>query len=185
MSYYGQGDYYRGDYYEGDPGLFSTLGSLVKRGVSIATRGVLPPTLGGRKVVEDPGAMPATPGGMAAGIYEVGGFRGPFGTMGGGLRVTTDKALAAQRGRMKRLHPNKSTYVTRGGGTSKYPKHLQLHPKGSTLVPSRRMNVGNGRAAHRAIRRLRGAERMFRKIFTIMHGKRPHGIHPRRRRRRA
>lgn len=35
MSYY-SGDYYMGDYYMGDPGLLSTLGNIVKKGVSIA-----------------------------------------------------------------------------------------------------------------------------------------------------
>lgn len=50
--------------------------------------------------------------------------------------------------------PNKSTYVTRGGGTSKYPKQLQLHLKGTTCVKRRAMNAGNGKAATRAVRRL-------------------------------
>jgi len=51
-------------------------------------------------------------------------------------------------------HLNKSTYVTRGGGTSKWPQQLLVHQKGTECVPRRAMNAGNGRAAIRAVRRL-------------------------------
>lgn len=51
---------------------------------------------------------------------------------------------------------NKSTYVTRGGGTSKWPHSLQVHQKGSTCVKRRRRNVGNAKALRRAISRVRG-----------------------------
>jgi hypothetical protein len=51
---------------------------------------------------------------------------------------------------------NKSTYVTRGGGTSHWPKGLKVHQKGSTCVKRRRRNVGNARALRRAISRVRG-----------------------------
>lgn len=51
---------------------------------------------------------------------------------------------------------NKSAYVTRGGGTSKWPRSLQVHPKGTVCVKRRRRNVGNARALRRAISRVRG-----------------------------
>src|SRR6267142_6241757 len=41
---------------------------------------------------------------------------------------------------------NKSAYVTRGGGTSRWPKGLQLHAAKSTCVKRRKINAGNGRA---------------------------------------
>lgn len=49
---------------------------------------------------------------------------------------------------------NKSRYVTRGGGTSRWPVGLQLHEKGSVCVRRRSINPGNGKAATRAVRRL-------------------------------
>lgn len=51
--------------------------------------------------------------------------------------------------------------------------------------PYRRMNYANGRALNRAIRRLGGAEKIFRKIFTFNHGKAPHQVRPRHSRKRA
>jgi len=56
--------------------------------------------------------------------------------------------------RYRATHPNKSTYVTRCGGTSKWPQQLVVHPKGTECVTRRKMNAGNGRAAVRAVRRL-------------------------------
>ncbi len=49
---------------------------------------------------------------------------------------------------------NKSRYVTRGGGTSKWPVGLQLHEKGTVCVKRRKINAGNGRAATHAVHRL-------------------------------
>jgi hypothetical protein len=51
---------------------------------------------------------------------------------------------------------NKSTYVTRGGGTSHWPHSLQVHQKGTVCVKRRRRNVGNAKALRRAISRVRG-----------------------------
>ena len=68
---------------------------------------------------------------------------------------------------MRRRHPNRSTYVTRGGGTSRWPVGLQLHPKGSELVTTRRMNIGNGRALRRALRRARGFAKLAHKVLRV------------------
>lgn len=58
------------------------------------------------------------------------------------------------RGRTRLTHPNKSTYVTRGGGTSRWPKKLVVHERGTECVTRRKLNPANGRAAVRAVRRL-------------------------------
>jgi hypothetical protein len=69
-------------------------------------------------------------------------------------------AIARQMGAVhaRRSHPNKATYVIRGGGTSRWGPagQVQVIPKGSTQVPNRRMNVANGRALRRALRRVAG-----------------------------
>jgi hypothetical protein len=49
---------------------------------------------------------------------------------------------------------NKSTYVTRGGGTSRWPQQLQVHEKKTVCVKRRKINAGNGKAARRAVSRL-------------------------------
>jgi len=59
---------------------------------------------------------------------------------------------------------NKSTYVTRGGGTSKWPVGLQVHPKGTVCVTRRRINPGNGKAARSAVRRLVAFHRMANQV---------------------
>jgi hypothetical protein len=69
---------------------------------------------------------------------------------------------------------NKSTYVTRGGGTSHWPHSLTVHQKGTVCVKRRRRNVGNARALRRAISRVRGfvhlAHRAMRLVGTHRRG---------------
>lgn len=65
---------------------------------------------------------------------------------------------------------NKSTYVTRGGGTSRWPLGLQVHPKGSTCVKRRRRNVGNARALRRSISRVKGFVKLARKAHSLVGG---------------
>lgn len=59
------------------------------------------------------------------------------------------------------------TKMTGGGCPRGY------HPSKRTgkCVRNRRMNYGNGRATKRAIRRIKGAEKQYRQIFTITHAK--------------
>src|SRR5207245_9692893 len=71
--------------------------------------------------------------------------------------------LMAQPG-PRRLHPNKSTYVTRGGGTSRWPPQLEVHFKGTEAVPTRRMNVANPRALRRALRRVAGFAKITKRV---------------------
>lgn len=64
---------------------------------------------------------------------------------------------------------NKSTYITRGGGTSRWGPAgaITVHPKGSTCVKRRRRNVGNARALRRAISRVRGFVKLSRKAYAL------------------
>lgn len=70
---------------------------------------------------------------------------------------------------------NKSTYVTRGGGTSVWPEQIIIHPKGTECVKSRRMNVTNVRALRRSIRRANGFAKLARKVMTFVNAKAPKG----------
>jgi len=67
---------------------------------------------------------------------------------------------------------NKSTYVSRGGGTSKWPATLLVHPKGTTCVKRRRRNVGNAKALRRAISRVKGFVKLARKAHSLVGGHR-------------
>src|SRR5437879_5692550 len=153
MSYYTgdafRGDYYRGDYYHGDPGLFSYLGKaargLVSTAVTTATHGLvkiptfratqMPPPMVRSMLPASSPFGPTLPGG--------GSFDG---------MVPQQPMLPGQRHRA--LHWNRAGYVTRGGGTSRWPQQLVFHPKGTEPVPSRRMNVGNARALRHALHRV-------------------------------
>ncbi len=60
-----------------------------------------------------------------------------------------------------------------GGGSSTMPMI------GATRTRKRpTMNYGNGKAIRRAARRLEGAEKMFRRVFSIRHGKAPGKLLP-------
>jgi len=56
------------------------------------------------------------------------------------------------------------------------------HPAkdGRGCVRNRHMNYGNGRATARSIRRIRGAEKQFRHVFTILHKQAAGKIMPKR-----
>src|SRR6266705_564031 len=183
MPYYNAGDYYgRGDYYQAG-GLFSfigkglhALGGLVRKALpfvpgigpvlstaldvrnALQARGVpLPPAETGLGLIGPGGSAlaplvqglagppmiaPPAPGGIIT--------TSPMGT------PVSPAGIAMQVARMRHTHPNKSTYVTRGGGTSHWPQQLIVHPKHTELVPSRRMNVANPRTLRRALRRAAG-----------------------------
>lgn len=191
MGYY-QGDHYRsgryrGDYYRGDPGFFSFIGnalkSVAKIGVGVVT-GYLGGGVKGAIAGAVGGSVEATASGIRRETLAAGGDESAYtpemaarhvalvnappalrapgaGTAmigpGGGM------SLAVLRGH--RL--NKSTYVTRGGGTSRWPQQLVVHAKASEQVKIRRMNVGNTRALRRAIRRARGFAKLARRVITV------------------
>lgn len=186
MSPYYQGDYYRGDYYRGDfLGIGKLVGGIAKAAGSVAGSLFRSSPLGQAvnsvaNIVHP--SLPA-PKGMALqlsapapqyGLINVGGG----GTQGGLINIAGGapppasllSGLPTAPG-MKGYHLNKTTYETRGGGTSRWggAGNLQIHPKGSTLVKNRRMNVGNARALKRALRRAGGFARLARRVMSFTH----------------
>lgn len=175
MSYY-RGDAYgfRGDYYRGDPGLFSFLGKAIggiAKGIGGLVKGQLGLTAPARPAPFQ--IQPFGPTLPGQGIYTMpapgGGTNGGGGSYGGNVLAipTLTKGSLGPPG--KRLHPNRSTYETRGGGTSRWPRALQLHEKGTVLVASRRRNVGNARALRHALSRVAGFAHLARKVMSFVH----------------
>ena len=170
---YMRGDYYAGDYYAGDS-IFSKIakgvGGLLSHtpiGMAVSTGVSLVRSAAKKPQIQATGTNPAAqgqlgyerttigPGGILYSSTKVGASMGPsspamMATPGVGLMCTPGTGM------VRRTHPNKSTYVTRGGGTSRWPQELIVHPKGTECVPSRRMNVANPRALRRALRRVAG-----------------------------
>lgn len=182
MSYY-RGDYYRGDnYYRGD---FLGLGKLAKGIAGIAgsvfRASPIGQVVGAVANIVHP-SLP-TPKGTALalsgqgpsgqfGLINIGGT----GTQGGLLNIggvggPPPAALMAGAPPTKGYHLNRSTYETRGGGTSRWGPagNLQEHVKGTVLVRNRRMNVGNARALKRALRRASGFARLARRVMSFTH----------------
>lgn len=167
MGYY-RGDYYAGDYYQGDPfslsgflsGGLKAIGGLGIPGVSTLAN-VAGSILGGSsgtKIIAPATQQPILP----PTFPNSGGFTGiQFGTPGGGIAIGTGQSyIGSQPGpgapamvqvpgvglvpcAAKGTHLNKSTYYRNG----------QRIPKGTVCVKNRHMNVANGRALRRAIRR--------------------------------
>ena len=187
MSYYagGQysGGYYAGGYYAG--GVFDFF-KKVGKGVLGAAKGFLTGGL--------PGAISGAGGAVYAGELESAGPRGLTDKELAALHARDTRLKAAGRalpalpgqppgmalvpaGGMAMVGPggmlmrgyrlNKSTYITRGGGTSRWPMGLQVHPKHTEPVKSRRMNVANPRALRRALRRAHGFAKLARRYITV------------------
>lgn len=182
---YMRGDYYgRGDYYAGDPGFFGNL----FRGIGHVVGGAIGGFIHGGPVGAITGAIGGAVSGTEANIAAdaaeaVGGSSGGrnpgnlpaiIPRRGGGGIVTmspmgtpvSPAAIAMQVARQRRSHPNKSTYVIRGGGTSRWGPagQAQVIPKGSTQVPNRRMNVANPRALRRSLRRVAGFAKLTKRV---------------------
>lgn len=189
MPYYNAGDYYRGDYYRGD--FFKSLGKIFKGVVhGVESVGKFIPGIGTAINVAE-GAIGAVSGLVGGGHHPnlpapalnaslVGGGGGAPGMRIGAVNIGGNAAnevglinvgggpsgfgaLPTTKG----YHPNRSTYESRGGGTSRWPQQLMLHPKGSALVRNRRMNVGNARALKRALRRAYGFEKLARRVLHL------------------
>ena len=174
---YYRGDYYRGDYYRGDPGLFSflgkALGGLAKGALNLATGG----TLGGGQQIPTFQATAPPPPGFDHFVPSGPGTLRPYGA------APQMPMLPPGQAGMRRMHWNKSTYITRGGGTSKWPQQLLVHVKGTNPVPSRRMNVGNARALRRALHRVSGFAHLARRVMSFVrpgHGRGKFKFHKKR-----
>ena len=100
-------------------------------------------------------------------------------TLGGPPMATVAGGMP---GYVRGFRPNKSTYVTRGGGTSHWPQQLIIHPKHTELVKSRRMNVGNARALRRALRRAHGFAKLARRVMATTRTFKKRGVVARRKR---
>lgn len=166
MGYY-RGDYYQGDYYQGDPfslgglltGALHTVGGLGIPGISTIANAA-GSLLGGSspKPVAGPSITPMLPptfpgaGGFTGIQAQAGslGFAIGTGTPGMNIAPQAPPQAVAMNSlgqlvpcEMKGYHRNKSTY---------YRKGVKI-PKGSICVKNRTMNVANGRALRRSIRR--------------------------------
>ena len=183
----GAGDYghYYGDYYAGDPGFFSDLFKGIKRGLKVVGGAVLGGLTGGvpGAIV---GAVKGTASAVSSGIEEetlaagsndaAGGrnpgnlpaIRPPSGIITQSRLGTPVSMVGLEKQLhpfgMRRVHPNKSTYVTRGGGTSRWGPGLTLHIRGTEMVPTRRMNVANPRALRRSLRRVAGFAKLTKRV---------------------
>lgn len=180
---YYRGDYYRGDYYRGDPIAFplvAAVGGLAKK---------LLPGLA-KKAIGAIGGLLSKPGvstGVAVASGVVGGLSArpnisppmitppPFVPPSGGEREW-DFSRALPGGRPltytqggacpKGYRLNKSGYWLQNGS---------YVPPGSRCVRYRSMNVANGRALNRAIRRASRFAKYARKCITFVEARAPKG----------
>lgn len=187
MPYY-RGDYYRGDgnYYRGDfLGIGKLVGGIAKAGLGVATSlfraSPVGQAVGAIANIVHP-SLPA-PKGTALqlagqspsqfGLINVGGqgTQGGLLNIAGGTPAPAGFGLGVPMPGVKGYHLNRSTYETRGGGTSRWggSGNLQIHPKGTVMVRNRRMNVGNARALKRALRRAGGFARLARRVMSFTH----------------
>src|SRR5207245_5270933 len=139
---YGRGDYYRGDYYRGDffGSLFKGIKGIARTALGAATGGVSELALQGLQAginLVSRGAHPNLPAPKASFAMTappqavqtgLANFGQPGSVQTGILNVETGIpstvggfALPTTKG----YHPNRSTYETRGGGTSRWPKELR------------------------------------------------------------
>jgi len=88
---------------------------------------------------------------------------------GGQALMRAGCAMVWDGQRFRTTHPNKATYVTRGGGTSRWPQQLLVHPKGTECVTHRRMNPGNGRAVVHAVRRVAAFHALAKRVERVLH----------------
>lgn len=160
MGYY-QGDFYRGA--RGDPGIFSFLGGIAKKAagfipgvgpiISAATDVIRPGTGAARSAMQRAGsAIIKHPALSAAGAA---GALGAAGLVGAGAEHLMTGGGACPKG----FHISKS----------KHAKHF------GQCVRNRRMNVANGRALSRAVRRLHHFARKYRKVVGFVSPRKPKG----------
>ena len=149
---------------QGDPGLVGNIGSLIGKGAGLIGKGV---------------SMVPGPIGAAGKLINL---------AGGAL--TAYGAAKGVGSAIQRFAPNinlPSLPNMFGGGASSSPGSRAGLKKDGTPRRVKKngqfwkrpsMNFGNGRAIKRAARRLEGAEELFKRVFSIRHGKRPVGVTP-------
>jgi len=187
MPYYTTGDYYgRGDYYQGD-GILSSIGGFVKGALGGALKSVFPIPAAVLKAVTSGASMPTSPATVAANFptpasaiagllpsFNMAGMpptitppvitQSPLGTPVSPMAIMRQELAAMMKG----YRPNKSTYVVRGGGTSRWGPAgmIRLIAKGTVPVKNRRMNVANPRALRRGLRRAAGFVKLARRAHV-------------------
>lgn len=159
--------YYMGDFYRGDPGIGSFFGGLFKKVAGVASSfipGVGPAVsgaiekIGGSSVgkIIQSGAKVAKGTIIKHPVLSAAGAAGAMAGMGAGAeRMLMGHAAARGRG----VHPCKSKHGCKHGD----------------MVPNRRMNPFNPRAARRAARRLHSLVRHYRKYIGFVSAHRPKG----------
>ena len=174
MTYYTgdafRGDYGRGSYYQGDPGLLSFIGKAARGIVSKVVPGgglAMTAMSAVTRIPAFKATKPPPPGPMRTIVSSIGG-QGPGTLTPYAVDGVGGPQLPMLPGRHRALHWNRATYVTRGGGTSRWPQQLLVHPKGSEPVPSRRMNVGNARALRHALHRVSGFAHLARRVMSFV-----------------
>jgi hypothetical protein len=85
---------------------------------------------------------------------------------GGGAPMMALPGMPGTFARGYRL--NKTTYIVRGGGTSRWPVGVQVIPKHTVAVKSRRMNVANPRALRRSLRRVAGFAKTVKRVRSAV-----------------
>jgi len=144
VSYYGTGDYYLA----GDPGLFSSLGGFLKRGVQTGV-GFLTGGVGGAIRANLPQQRIASPGPQVGSLLPQ---TLPMIVRPQGIEVgpQTGTAVGPPRG----YHLNKSGYFLKSG---------QYVAPGSKYVRNRSRNFANGKALNKAISRTAGFNRLVKR----------------------
>lgn len=158
--------YYMGDYYRGDPGIGSFFAGLARKAVSFipgvgpaistALDVVMP---GGAKAAGRAVAAKASSAIIKHPVLSAAGAAGALGTMAAGGAVAERMTMGGGAGRARGVHPCKSKHGCKHGA----------------MVPNRRMNPFNPRAARRAARRLHSLVRHYRKYIGFVSAKRPKG----------
>jgi len=158
--------YYTGDFYprgQGDPfwgGLFSAVkrvgGALLGGGLGGGTRKALPEAMGtlatrGGKIVSA-----VKSGIIKHPVLSAAGAAGAIGALGG---AGVERMLAGAGACPKGFHISKSKHAKSFGA----------------CVRNRRMNVANGRALSRAVRRLHHFARKYRKVVGFVSPRKPKG----------
>lgn len=153
--------YYRpmGDYYRGDPGIGSFFGGLIKKAVGFIP-GVGPIASAVLSATEKAGSSSVVKAAKGAIIkHPVLSAAAAAGAVGGMGAAAERMVMGHPGGRARGVHPCKSKHGCKHGD----------------MVPNRRMNPFNPRAARRAARRLHSLVRHYKKYVGFVSAKKPKG----------
>lgn len=168
--------YYMGDFYRGDPGIIDFFKKAAGFVGKLGIPGISPAAAGLSAVVASGGARPAAGAITAAAtsmvkragravvahpVLSAAAGAGAVGMAGAAVESMISGVGAPMRG----MHPCKGLR----------PGHKPRPCKHGAMVPNRRMNPFNPRAARRAARRLHSLVRHYRKYIGFVSAKRPKG----------